>query len=152
VILYELVTGVLPFKGDSMIEIGMNIVTKDPKRPGEINLDAQALDTLVIKCLQKDPAKRYPSVLELQKDLARYLRENYTELLKMSTTAKDYNRSSYYCGDLVLINLLTGDMTSAYKYLLDIVHYSRGDVKVQAQELSEQIKNANGDGGNRNSG
>jgi hypothetical protein len=58
----------------------------------------------------------------------------------MSVTAHDNNRSAYYCGDLVLINLITGDITSAYKYLLDLVHYSRGDVKVQAQELSEQIK------------
>ena len=33
VILYELVTGILPFNGDSMVEIGMNIATKDPKRP-----------------------------------------------------------------------------------------------------------------------
>ena len=93
-----------------------------------------------MKCLQKDPAKRYQSVLELQKDLARYLKENYTELLKTSVTANDNNRSAYYCGDLVMINLLTGDIPTSYKYLLDIVHYSKGDVKVQAQELSEQIK------------
>ena len=39
-----------------------------------------------------------------------------------------------------MINMLTGDIPTAYKYLLDIVHYSKGDVKVQAQELSEQIK------------
>ena len=43
-------------------------------------------------------------------------------------------------GDLVMVNLLTGDMKSEYKYLLDFVHYSKGDVKVEAQELSEQIK------------
>ena len=46
VILYELVAGILPFKGDSMVEIGMNIATKDPKRPGEINLDAKVMDLL----------------------------------------------------------------------------------------------------------
>jgi len=33
-----------------------------------------------------------------------------------------------------------GDMKSADKYLLDLVQYSRGNVKVQAQELSEQLK------------
>jgi serine/threonine protein kinase len=140
VILYELVTGVLPFTGDSMVEIGMNIATKDPKRLGEIIPDAYMIDTVVMKCLQKDPAKRYPSVLELQKDLALYLRENYTELLKTSVSVHDYNRSAYYCGDLVMINMLTGDMKSAYKYLLDLIHYSKGDVKAEAQELSEQIK------------
>ena len=140
VILYELGTGILPFQGDSMVEIGMNIATKDPKRPGEIQPDAQGMDIVVMKCLQKDPAKRYQSVLELQKDLALYLRENYTELLKTSVTAKDYNRSAYYCGDLVMINMLTGDIPTSYKYLLDLVHYSKGDVKAEAQELSEQIK------------
>ena len=140
VILYELVTGELPFKGDSMIEIGMDIATKDPKRPGEIKPEAKVIDAVVMKCLEKDPKNRYRSVLELQKDLAMYLRQNYAELLKTSVTVKDYTRSAYYCGDLVMINLLTGDMKSAYKYLLDFVHYSKGDVKVEAQELSEQIK------------
>ncbi len=140
VILYELVTGILPFQGGSMVEIGMNISTKDPKHPGELIPDSQPMDAVVMKCLQKNPAKRYQSVLELQKDLAMYLRSNYTELLKTSVTAHDNNRSAYYCGDLVLINLLTGDIPASYKYLLDLVHYSRGDVKIQAQELSEQIK------------
>ena len=93
-----------------------------------------------IKCLQKDPVKRYQSVLELQKDLAIYLRKNYAELLNTSVTAQDYNRSAYFCGDLVMINLLTGDLAISYKYLLDLVHYSKGDVKVEAQELAEQIK------------
>ena len=60
--------------------------------------------------------------------------------MKTSITAKDYNQSAYYCGDLVLINLITGDLSTSYKYLLDLVHYSKGEVKVEAQELSEQIK------------
>jgi hypothetical protein len=39
-----------------------------------------------------------------------------------------------------MVNILTGDMKSVYKYLLDLIHYSKGDVKAKAQELSEQIK------------
>jgi len=140
VILYELVTGALPFKGDSMVEIGMNIATKDPIPPGEIKPEAHVIDAVVMKCLEKDPKNRYQSVLDLQKDLAMYLRKNYAELLKTSVSVQDYNRSAFYCGDLVMINMLTGDIPTAYKYLLDLVHYSKGDVKVEAQELSEQIK------------
>ena len=140
VILYEFITGEMPFRGDSMIDIAMNIATKDPKSPVEINPETKVLESVVMKCLQKDPAKRYQSVLELQKDLGMYLRENYSELLKTSVSVQDYNRSSYYCGDLVMVNLLTGDTKSAYKYLLDLVHYSKGDVKAEAHELSEQIK------------
>ena len=55
-------------------------------------------------------------------------------------TVKDYNRSASYCGDLVMINMLTGDIPTAYKYLLDLVQYSKGDMKVEARGLSEQIK------------
>ena len=140
VILYELCTGVLPFRGDSVVEIAVNIATKDPQRPSEIIPNAQPIESVIMKCLEKDPSKRYQTVLELQKDLAIYLRKNYTELLKTSVTVQDYNQSAYYCGDLVMINLLTGDIPTAYKYLLDLVHYSKGDVKTEARELSEQIK------------
>ena len=140
VILYELVTGEFPFNGDSMIEIGMNIATKDPKRPGEIIPDAKVIDAVVMKCLEKDPKHRYQSVLELQKDLAMYLRKNYADLLKTSVSVQDFSRSASYCGDLVMINMLTGDIPTAYKYLLDFVQYSKGDVKAEALELSEQIK------------
>ena len=140
VILYQLVTGLLPFTGDSMIDVGMNIVTKDPRRPGEVRPEAHVMDAVVMKCLEKDPVKRYQSVLELQKDLAMYLRENYAELLKTSVTVQDYSRSAYYCGDLVMVNLQTGDIPAAYKYLLDLAQYSKGDVSAQARELSGQIK------------
>jgi serine/threonine protein kinase len=140
VILYELVTGILPFNGDSMVEVGMNIATKDPQPPSLILPSSHEVEAMIMKCLEKNPSKRYQSVLELQKDLARFLRVTYTESLKMSVTNHDNNRSAHYCGDLVLINMLTGDIPASYKYLLDIVHYSKGDVKVQAQELSEQLK------------
>ena len=140
VIFYELVTGQLPFTGDSMVEIMSSIATKNPTPPSVINPSSHDVEVMIVKCLEKNPGKRYQSVLEFQKDLALYLRVTYTESLKKSVTANDYNQSAYYCGDLVMVNLLTGDMKTAYKYLLDLVHYSKGDVKVEARELSEQIK------------
>ena len=116
------------------------IASKNPQPPSSINPASHDVESMIMKCLEKNPSKRYQSVLEFQKDLALYLRITYTESLKISVTANDLRRSAYYCGDLVMVNLLIGDMVSAYKYLLDLVHYSKGDVKVQAQELSEQIK------------
>jgi serine/threonine protein kinase/Flp pilus assembly protein TadD len=140
VILYELATGQVPFRGDSVVEIVVNISTKDPQPTSEICPDSQQIEPVIMKCLAKDPIKRYQSVLELQKALAHYLRRTYTESLKMSVTRKDFNRSAYYCGDLVMVNLLTGDLASAYNYLSDLVNYAEGDVKTAAMELSEQIR------------
>lgn len=39
-----------------------------------------------------------------------------------------------------MINMLTGDIATAYKYLLYLVHDSKGEVKAETQELSEPIK------------
>jgi tetratricopeptide (TPR) repeat protein/serine/threonine protein kinase len=141
VILYELVTGALPFKGDSVVEIGMNIATKDPLRPSVVNPDSKQIEPVILKCLEKDPAKRYQSVLELQKDLGLLLRKNYAEQLTMSVSTHDFRKSAFYCGDLVMINLLTGDIATAYKYLSDLVTYAEGEIKTEAMELSEQIRN-----------
>jgi hypothetical protein len=140
VIFYELVTGVLPFTGDSMVEVMAAIASKNPTLPSLINSSSQDVESMIMKCLEKNPSKRYQSVLELQKDLALYLRVTYTESLKMSVTAHDNSRSAYYCGDLILINMLTGDLPASYKYLLDLVYYSKGDVKVEVQELSDSLK------------
>ncbi len=138
VILYELITGTLPFTGDSMVEIGMSIATKDPKYPGEINPNAKKMDSVVMKCLEKDPAKRYQSVIELQKDLAVILKIEYKESLRIS--AGDFQKVALYCGKSFLTQLKIGELHEAYKDLLDLIHCSKGDVKTEAQELSEQIK------------
>ncbi|PKL62234.1 MAG: hypothetical protein CVV31_07175 [Methanomicrobiales archaeon HGW-Methanomicrobiales-2] len=140
VILYELVTGRLPFTGESMVEIGMAIVTKVPERPGAVHPDAQPLDAIILKCLEKNPKQRYQSVVELQKDLATYLKANYSDSLKESIRINDLHRSAYYCGDLVLICMKAGDLTAAYKYAVDLARYPAGDVRAQATELAEQIK------------
>jgi len=141
VILYELTTGDLPFRGDSVVEVAVNIATKDPRRPAEINPGAALIEPVITKCLEKDPVKRYPSVLELQKALGLLLRRNYAEQLTMSVSTHDFRKSAFYCGDLVMINLLTGDIATAYKYLSDLATYAEGDVKADALELSEQIRN-----------
>jgi outer membrane protein assembly factor BamB len=139
VILYELVTGSLPFTGASLIEIGMNIVTKNPQPPGDINPRIKTLDPVIMRCLEKDPGKRYPSVRELQIALGLSLKIHYTASLEKSMSAKDFTRSASYCGDLVVISLLTGDMPAAIRYTNDLIPYAQGDVASMARELSEQI-------------
>ncbi|MGI5998341.1 MAG: serine/threonine-protein kinase [Lutispora sp.] len=140
VILYELVTGRLPFTGESMVEIGMAIATKTPERPGTVQPGAQPLDAIILKCLEKSPEQRYQSVTDLQEDLAAYLKLNYAEFLKESIQGNDLRRSAYYCGDLVLISMKIGDLTAAYKYAVDLARYSQGETQAQAAELARQLR------------
>jgi serine/threonine protein kinase len=140
IILYELVTGILPFNGESMIDIISSIPTKVPQPPGDLNPDAKRIEGIILRCIEKDPANRYQSVTVLQKDLADFLKIDYKESLRMSIGAKNLRQSAEYCGKLLLANLKSGDLREAYKYATDLVNYSEGEIKEQVKELSAQIR------------
>jgi serine/threonine protein kinase/Flp pilus assembly protein TadD len=72
IILYEMLTGRVPFEGDTPFTIGVKHKSEVPQDPREINAQIpQDLDQLVLKCLEKDKAKRYQSAEELHTDLER---------------------------------------------------------------------------------
>ncbi|HEY4739623.1 MAG TPA: protein kinase [Candidatus Acidoferrales bacterium] len=65
-LLYEMVTGTPTFDGDTPIALALKQVREIPKRPREIVPSIPAhVEALILKCLQKDPAKRFQSVDEL---------------------------------------------------------------------------------------
>jgi parallel beta-helix repeat protein len=76
VVFYELVTGSIPFGGESIVEVGNAILREDPIAPSEYNPDAEAVQKIILKCLEKDPARRYQSAAELRDALAGYLDED----------------------------------------------------------------------------
>ncbi|MGB8219662.1 MAG: NosD domain-containing protein [Methanoregula sp.] len=73
---YELVTGSIPFGGESIVEVGNAIVREDPTPPTEYNPEAEAVEKIILKCLAKNPADRYQSADELLDALSRYLDED----------------------------------------------------------------------------
>ena len=73
---YELVTGSIPFGGESIVEVGNAIVREDPVPPTEYNPEAEAVEKIILKCLAKNPADRYQTADELLDALSRYLDED----------------------------------------------------------------------------
>jgi WD40 repeat protein len=74
-ILYELLTGRPPFVGETALETVMQVIDREPTSPR--SLDARIdrdLETVVLKCLEKDPQRRYGSAEALAEDLDRWLR------------------------------------------------------------------------------
>ena len=65
VILYEMLTGVVPFEGESTQEIIMKHLTMDP----DLSVLPQEYHRVVGKSLRKDPQKRYSSIAEMVRDL-----------------------------------------------------------------------------------
>jgi predicted Ser/Thr protein kinase len=74
VLLYELLTGRPPFAGDSGTEVMQQILTGEPIRPRALRRGlSRDLETVVLKCLEKDPARRHASAQALADDLRRFL-------------------------------------------------------------------------------
>jgi serine/threonine-protein kinase len=71
-VLYEMVTARAPFSGDSPVAIAYKHVRENPVPPSRINQDVPAsVESVVMKCMAKNPANRYQSADELREDLER---------------------------------------------------------------------------------
>jgi len=72
VILYEMVTGRVPFEGDTAFTIGMKHKSEIPKDPQEINrLIPEDLSRLILKCMEKDKENRHKNTVDLLADLSK---------------------------------------------------------------------------------
>jgi serine/threonine protein kinase/tetratricopeptide (TPR) repeat protein len=70
IIFYEMLTGEVPFNGESSLQVMFQHVQQKPKDPRLINPDLpEYLATIILKCLEKDPAQRYQTAQELIQDL-----------------------------------------------------------------------------------
>ncbi|MEM2124737.1 MAG: serine/threonine-protein kinase, partial [Methanolinea sp.] len=78
-VLYELLTGRVPFPGTDAAAVTAAILSSVPPRPSEINPAAEPLDGIVMKCLEKRPADRYQSAAELERDLDAFLSRSLRE-------------------------------------------------------------------------
>jgi serine/threonine protein kinase/WD40 repeat protein len=80
VVLYELLIGRPPFQGTSFVDVADQARFVDPAPPRQLRRDVPAdLQSICLKCLEKDPAARYSTAGDLQADLERFLDNRPTE-------------------------------------------------------------------------
>ena len=75
-VLFETITGRPPFLANAKYELIRQVLESEPPRPRSLNRKVDVdLETICLKCLEKEPARRYPSALALAEDLERWLRK-----------------------------------------------------------------------------
>ncbi len=109
--LYDLLTGGPPFVLGSMLDLLLKVINEDPPpMSGTPPIDAD-LQTVVLKCLEKDPAMRYPSARALAEELGRWLAGEPVVARPASSVrrAKRWiSRHRAIAGAALLLMMLTG--------------------------------------------
>lgn len=75
ILLFEMLTGQLPFNADSAVSVAIKQIQAQAKRPRELNESIpEGLEEITIRAMQKDPAKRYQSAAEMLRDIDAFKR------------------------------------------------------------------------------
>ena len=87
--LYEMLSGRPPFRGETPMETLRQLTNDDPVRPSRLAPRLpRDLETICLKCLEKDPARRYVSAAALADELSRYLRGEPIEARSIGRAAR----------------------------------------------------------------
>ncbi|MEG6615246.1 Stk1 family PASTA domain-containing Ser/Thr kinase [Peptococcaceae bacterium 1198_IL3148] len=146
VVLYEMLTGQLPFKGDGAVAVALKHIQEQPPLPSEIKPDIpKYLERVVIKAMEKDPARRYQTAKQFKQDLQQLdytadLNDDFaTQVLPGSAIAKAKEsvpregvngkpppakakpkadtRKIVLIASLLILSLLSGVLFAFYKYI-----------------------------------
>ncbi|MCM2314860.1 MAG: protein kinase [Thermoanaerobaculia bacterium] len=143
VVLFELVTGAKPFRGEYVQAVAYSILNEPPPALAELRNDVPAqLDAIVRKLLRKDPAQRYQSAEELLTDLGtlREQRSGATRPTAAPRREREILRAGAMLGPYQIVGLIgsggSGDVYTARDTKLD----RQVAVKVLSSELADDAE------------
>src|SRR5262249_17804192 len=112
-ILYECLTGQPPFRAASPLDTLMQVVRDEPVPPRKVNRKVpRDLETICLKCLHKEPRRRYGTAEELADDLHRFLNFEPIRARRVRLAERGWRwvrrRPAPFLAGLLVVLLLTG--------------------------------------------
>ncbi len=134
-ILYELLAGRPPFQGDSSFEILQQVIHEEPPRLSQVQSKVpQDLETICLKCLEKEPGRRYTTAEDLAGDLRRFLDGEPIA----ARPASSWERGVKWCRRRPAPAALIGVICLAVFSLLGVSIWYTAILKSQAEEARAQ--------------
>jgi eukaryotic-like serine/threonine-protein kinase len=147
-ILYELLTGRPPFRADTPVQTIREVIEKDPVRPSRLNaLATGPLEAICLKCLEKEPWRRYPSAAALADDLGQFVAGRRV----VARRAGQFRRTWVWCrrnpivaGLLaaVAVSLVAGTVAASVFAVRAVDQAKRADERAEAAEKAEKEASA----------
>ncbi len=139
-ILYELLTGRPPFSGADALEVLRKVNDEEPRRPQSLNPNIDAdLQTICMKCLRKEPGKRYASAEALAEDLERWMKGEPIQarpVRQLERAVKWVRRNKVVAGlgAALVVTLICGT-TFAWYFGLNAAHWAAENEANSARAL-----------------
>jgi serine/threonine-protein kinase len=146
-VLYQLLTGQPPFAGGTTYETIKLLLDTEPRQPRLLNpkIDRD-LSTICLKCLDKDPTRRYPSAIALTQDLQRWLKHEPIQARRtgISTHARKWVRRNRSIAALIALSvaLAAGSGWIIWKSEFRRHPLTTGIAVLPFENLSDQKENA----------
>lgn len=92
IVIYEMVTGRVPFNADSPVSVALKHIQEAPVPPKDINSSIpNSLNNLILKAIEKEPIKRYQSIREMLSDLEK-IKNDWNYNIPITTFDNDETR------------------------------------------------------------
>ena len=90
IVMYEMLTGKVPFDADTPVSVALKQVQEEPIDPRTYNEDIPiSVSRIILKAMQKDPAMRYQNATEMLKDLSLALKKPNEDFVKLAVRSDD---------------------------------------------------------------